>query len=293
MKYSVFTVGLPEYKLEESAALLQKYGYDGVEWRVGEALKGPVDPKVPFGVRYWQANHSTVEISTILDEAPHIKALSDSHGLEIAALAPYLPVADKYTIANVAQAAQIMGCPQIRISVPTYDGSVPYPRLLDETIDHIENLIPIAEKTGVRLNIELHFGNIVPSCSAAHRLVSNFDPKYIGIIHDAGNMVFEGYEQYQMGLEILGPYLAHIHIKNARWIPGEELGDGTQTWHMEWPPMPKGVVDFRTLLKALKSVGYDGWLSFEDFSNEHSTEQKIKNNIEYLKALEAELANQE
>ena len=37
----------------------------------------------------------------------------------------------------------------------------------------------------------------------------------LGIIHDVGNMVYEGYERYEMGLSILGPYLAHVHVKSA------------------------------------------------------------------------------
>ena len=34
MRFAVFTVGLPEYTLEESVVFLRDLGYDGVEWRV-------------------------------------------------------------------------------------------------------------------------------------------------------------------------------------------------------------------------------------------------------------------
>jgi len=47
--------------------------------------------------------------------------------------------------------------------------------------------------------------------------VSDFDLRYIGIIYDLGNMVHEGYENYKLGLELLGDYLSYVHVKNAVW----------------------------------------------------------------------------
>ena len=39
------------------------------------------------------------------------------------------------------------------------------------------------------------------------------------------------------------------------------------------------------MIKALVKVGYDGWLSVEDFSNEKPTREKLEENIAYLKEL--------
>ena len=36
MKYSVFTVVMPEYEPEAAAKALAEWGFDGVEWRVHE-----------------------------------------------------------------------------------------------------------------------------------------------------------------------------------------------------------------------------------------------------------------
>ncbi|MNH42928.1 hypothetical protein D3C79_1047240 [compost metagenome] len=63
----------------------------------------------------------------------------------------------------------------------------------------------------------MHFGNIAPSASLARQLVDGFDAKHIGVIYDPGNMVYEGFEQYKLGLEVLGEYLGHVHVKNAIW----------------------------------------------------------------------------
>jgi sugar phosphate isomerase/epimerase len=82
------------------------------------------------------------------------------------------------------------------------------------------------------------------------------------VIHDAGNMVYEGFEEYRMGLELLGPYLAHVHLKNAAW---QRPSDGG-VWQANWAPLADGVVDWQKLFAALRAVGYTGWLGIEDFS---------------------------
>ena len=37
MKLAVYTCSLPEYSIEEAAALIKEMGYDAVEWRVDVA----------------------------------------------------------------------------------------------------------------------------------------------------------------------------------------------------------------------------------------------------------------
>ena len=41
MKFSVFTVMLPDWDLQTAVTNLAAYGYDGVEWRVTNTRKEP------------------------------------------------------------------------------------------------------------------------------------------------------------------------------------------------------------------------------------------------------------
>lgn len=61
---------------------------------------------------------------------------------------------------------------------------------------------------------------LISSPSAAYRALEGFDPAHIGLIFDPGNMVNEGFEDYQKSFELLGDYIAHIHIKNGILAPG-------------------------------------------------------------------------
>ena len=280
--YSVFTVMTPDLSLEEAASTLNSLGYDGVEWRVANLPKSS-----PERIDYWRGNRATVDASRLLEEAQKIRRLSEENGLAICALGTYLSVDDAAGIENAMEAAKIMKCPQIRVSVPRYDGSRDYNALFKETVEKLKDVEGLAEEHEVKANIEIHMGTICPSASLAYRLVSNFDPEYIGVIFDPGNMVCEGYENWQLGLELLGDYLAHVHVKNTKWQLESEEG-GLKKWRPVMCGLDEGIVDWREVLTVLKKANYDGWLSFEDFS-EGDTLTKLKRDLEFIKGLERSL----
>jgi sugar phosphate isomerase/epimerase len=99
-------------------------------------------------------------------------------------------------------------------------------------------------------------------------------------------MIHEGMENWQWGVEVLGEYLAHVHVKNAKWEVKYGEANGNLVWRASWATMRGGIVNWSDVLSALKKVGYDGYLSNEDFSTEMSTDDKLKDDIEYLKSLE-------
>jgi sugar phosphate isomerase/epimerase len=101
------------------------------------------------------------------------------------------------------------------------------------------------------------------------------------VIHDCGNMVFEGFEDYRRGLEMLGPYLAHVHVKNAAYDRPAAGG----VWRARWAPLHDGVVDFAALFAALRSIGYDGWVVVEDFSQAFDSRTALRENLAFLRGL--------
>jgi sugar phosphate isomerase/epimerase len=183
-----------------------------------------------------------------------------------------------------------LGAPALRIQVPNYDGSESYAKLWDASRTQYEEVVGLAKRHGVKALVELHHRTIVASANAARRFLDGLDPEHVGAIHDAGNMVIEGWEQPRAAFEALGPYLAHVHMKNARWVPGEKLDDGTVKWESSFCPIPDGIADIRTVVRSLGQVGYDGWITFEDFSTEHSVEDNLVHNLAYIKAIVSEVA---
>jgi sugar phosphate isomerase/epimerase len=285
MKLAVFTVSLPEYDPIATVKILGETGYDGVEWRVAAPAPAEKPTDYTYERRYWSYNLSTIDVSRIAAIAPGLKSISDAAGLEICSLTTYLEPWQEEEIESVLAAAQAIGCPNIRVNVPKYNETENYRSLFGRTREQLGRLEQLAGRYGTRINFEIHMGNIIPSASAAFRLVSGFDPRRIGIIFDPGNMVHEGYENYRLGLELLGEYLAHVHIKNALWRQTATGADGVAVWQPTWATLKQGVADLRKLIRALKAIGYDGYLSIEDFSNEADTATKVREGYQFLKEL--------
>jgi sugar phosphate isomerase/epimerase len=294
MKYSVFTVMTPDWELAQVPQNLAEPGYDGVEWRVLPAVDHEEGRQrfpngVPRQARYWMDNQATLELERVVELAPELKRITEAAGLAFCSLATYLFTYDFDQIERVMQAAQIMGCPRLRVRTPAYDRSRNFNLLFDEATAQLGRVEQLARKYGVEANIETHMGHITSSASLAHRLVSQFDPQFIGVIYDPGNMVTEGNECFRMGLELLGPYLHEVHGKNAAWVPGEaDAEDGTVPWQTLPSPMHQGCANWLQVMRDLKAVSYQGWISFEDFSDvdDESTREKCARNLAYLQELE-------
>jgi sugar phosphate isomerase/epimerase len=284
MKYAIFTVSTPHFSPEEAVRRIHAEGYDGIEWRVQDD-DPTVDPPT-----FWRGNRATLPLTEFETDAPAWKRLTEASGLAVPAIATYVACDDTAAAQRAMRGASLLGAPALRIQVPRYDGSTPYTRLWEAAREHYGTIADLAARHGVKALVELHHRTIVPSGSAARRFLDGLDPANVGAIYDAGNMVIEGWEHPRTALEALGPYLAHVHLKNARWIPGETLADGTIRWESAFCPIPEGVADMRSVMRSLRQVGYNGWITFEDFSTERTIEENLARNLAYIRSIEEEIA---
>lgn len=278
MKFSVQTAVLPELTRPEVVRKLSAHGYDAVEWRVHEDYH--IAPK------------------ELVAKAREIKTLVDDLGLEVSCLMGYAPLGDIDQQRWFAEACALMECPRYRPGAVLYDGTRRYQELHQAGVDALGMVLEAIAPFGVKPVIETHFGTIAPSASLALRLVQHFDPARIGVNFDPANLIIEGREAWQMGLELLGPYLDYVHAKNIAWV--RDRGK----WHWEFASMQDGQVDWAEVMRALHRVGYDGTISFENFFQvpmkskgyvgedltQHADvyrdiDQRLEEDLRYLKAL--------
>ncbi|MCM3700150.1 sugar phosphate isomerase/epimerase [Paenibacillus macerans] len=279
MKLSVFTVATPDLTPEELVLAAREAGLDGVEWRFKEV---PAEAKGE-APSFWRNNLCSID--PVLSEAEMLrfKEITEAQGLEVVSVTPYLNSLNLEETERAFRAARLLGAKMIRVGAAGYDGSAPYPELYEATVRYLKEAERMAKQYGIKGVVETHHYTIAPSAGLAHRLVSHCDPEYIGVLFDPGNMVHEGYERFKLGLELLGPYLAHVHVKNALWVQDSARADGTTGWRSEWAPLASGIIDFRKLLIDLKSVGYDGYLGIEDFSGQYDSKTLLKAFAEFMR----------
>lgn len=275
MKYGVFTVMLPDLTPEEAVQSLHASGYDGVEWRVTTVPEAAKSEAPSF----WGNNRCT--LAPTVEDAQRGRTLAQHVGLAIPNLGTYLAVGDLPAVAHALQLAVAAGSPSVRVGVARTDQPGDVRALFAASRAFLAEVEPLARQAGVQALIEMHHGTISASATAARQLVEGFDPACIGVIHDCGNMVFEGFEEYRRGLETLGPYLAHVHVKNAAYDRPAAPG----VWKARWAPLHDGVVDFAALFAALRSVGYDGWIVVEDFSQAFDSHTALRENLAFLRNL--------
>ncbi|MBN8218731.1 MAG: sugar phosphate isomerase/epimerase [Spirochaetes bacterium] len=280
MKFAVFSVSLPEWSPEEALKKLKALGYDGVEWRVIDQ-KPSADGKPSF----WAGNRCTWPVSSFVEDAPRIKAMTAQAGLEMPCLGTYASMDELENVERGMKGAAILGVKKLRVGTQGYDGKAPWLPLRDRAVAKYREVEAMAKRHGVRALIEMHMNTLTPSASSARAFAENFNPAHVGVIYDLGNVVYEGYEHYRLALEALGPYLAHVHVKNAVWKPTHDEATGVTQWKTEAAPLKKGVADFKRFFETLKDIGYDDWVSVEDFSTEGALEDRVRENAGFLRSL--------
>ena len=124
----------------------------------------------------------------------------------------------------------------------------------------LEVFIKSIQPFGVKALIEIHFKTLISSPSLAYLLLKNFDPAQVGAIFDPANMIIEGMEDWKVGVEVLGGYLGHVHVKNASWRKDDK-------WNWSWDELDSGMVDWEDVMRALSSVDYKGYLSNENLKD--------------------------
>lgn len=234
------TTLLPELTdLPDIAARIAAAGYDGIEWRV----------------------HPDYHIrpSEILVQAPQLRELADAHGLRVPCLASYLQWTELGAIEQLLEAARILGCPKVRLAGFVYDRTESYERVHERALEQIARALPLLQSAGVAGLIETHFGTIHASAQGARQIVRHFDPAAVGVILDASNLCVEGREDWALSLDLLGPWLQHVHVRNTEW-----WRDDQNRWRWQWADLATGLVPWQEVFDLLGNRGYSGFATSEN-----------------------------
>jgi sugar phosphate isomerase/epimerase len=277
VKLSVFTASTPDWTPADAVVNLARQGWDGIEWRITDQESAP-EPG------FWAGNRATWPLTGLEECLPTIARITAGAGLAMSAIGGYARCSDHDNVERMLAATAILQASRVRVTMPLL-GTDNYRELFARTRDDITRVAERAAHHGVTALIELHHRTVIASASAAIRLVDGLDPAHVGVIHDIGNLIIEGQEDARAGFEMLGPYLAHVHVKNVAWRPQGLRADGSTAWAEEWVPLRDGQADLAAYFAALRAHGYDGWVTAEDFSTALPLAQRTADNLTYLRSL--------
>jgi len=267
MKVGVYSLSLSDKKPAEVVESARTHGCAGVEW--------------------WCREGGHVDRANLAASARTVAALMKESGLETAGLAPYFntPEARKPgEVEAVFAAARTLGARNVRchsFGYPDPD-KTPYAELMKRQRGWLEDVVvPAAERAGVRLNIEQHHYNICCTPNACRQLVEGLPVKRVGVIYDPGNSLWEGFTDAPYAVDVLGPYLAHVHCKaSAPVFAGGGVPRGRRFAHV-WGAMKDGELDWEGIVRALAAAGYDGYLSIEAL-DQRPSDRKMAEDAPFL-----------
>lgn len=282
MKISATTVMMPQYDMRETAELLRKLGFDGAEWRCRHIPSGQEDrPYSPWGNVKNDFSPNNLE-----QRGEELVAVSREAGLEIVGLATAMAATELEEVRKVAEGCAKWGIKLFRIGAPRgWKAEENYRDLISDTIKAFERALKITRKLGVRVLLEIHRNTVACSASQAYLVVKEFDPKDIGVIFDIANMSLgQGHEPTKMGLDLLGEHVAHVHAGGGQPVATERNEQGHLQYRWDTVDLADSVIDVPGFVAQLKAMGYEGFLSVEDF-REMDLPSKIGRQLEYLRTL--------
>jgi len=168
---------------------------------------------------------------------------------------------------KAARAAQALGAKAIRIDVVARKR--PVAEFLDHAAKTLKQVIEATESTGVAFAIENH-GGTTNNPDFLTPLFERVGSPRLGLTLDTGNFYWFGhplskvYELY----ERFAPRVRHTHCKSIRYPEAEREKQRPMGWEYGKYncPIYEGDIDFRRVVKILRTAGYAGDLCVEDES---------------------------
>ncbi len=248
----LFAPSVSQLSLKETSSLLSRMGYKWVEWRVQTNAAIESSP--------WGKAYNTLVLDRLLEDATEVAGLLQGTDVKVAALQVDAPDDFPDLRKVVREAAAIMNCSKVIRFSPSFDVCAGYRAQRQAFQSSIARWVEEFSKTGGRLCLETHFASISPSVALTMGILEPFSPAQAGVIWDPANTVFEGYEIPAMALDLIGPYLAEVHLKNGEWKREE---DGK--WNFSFCDLSQGILQWPAILKMLAELPYMGPLIVEDY----------------------------
>ncbi|HOA73491.1 MAG TPA: sugar phosphate isomerase/epimerase family protein [Phycisphaerae bacterium] len=139
----------------------------------------------------------------------------------------------------------------------------------------IASLVGEAEQAGVKIGIENVWNRFLMSPLELVQFIDQFKSSSVGAYFDVGNVVLFGYpEQW---IRALGKRIVRVHVKDFKRAAGTAAG---------FVDLLAGDVNWPEVTKALREVGYDGYVTAEMIPPyTHYPEVLIENTARALRAI--------
>lgn len=265
VKLAGHTMATPEFDVFEALRFFKKLGLDGAEIVVQTGYES--------GIPY-EADDAFVR---------RVREEADALGLAVAATTPYLnryndldeAVRQKEVamLKRVIDMTRILGGGSIRIYGGAYQDEETDPdgAKLAQLVKSLRECGDYAAQYGIRLSIENHFGTMTTTAHRTMEVIKAIGHPNVGVLYDQANLAFFPAEEYEEALALQKDHIFYVHVKDLVYRGGKpqkfrsdsvsHISEEIRTVYSRFPG--DGVLDWPAILRGLRDIGYDGWLSLE------------------------------
>lgn len=250
--------------IKEDLSILDKFklikdlGFDGVELDSPNDLneKEILDARDKTGIQIPEVINSVHWKSPLSDPDPAVRAKC------VESMKTSLNDCKKY------------GGTSVLLVPAVVNEKVSYAEAYQRSQAEIRKLLPIAEKTGIKIAVENVWNNFLLSPLEAARYIDEFKHPMVGWHMDLGNVVRYGYpEQW---IRTLGKRILKLHIKDY----SRKLANDQGVWKGFDAELGDGDVNWSAVNKALKEIGYHGWGSAEVNGGDRVRLKEVKDRMD-------------
>lgn len=266
MKKGINIWSFESQPLKNCLTLAQAAGFEGIELALTE--------------------EGELSLTTTEAQLKAIKAQADDCGLALYSLAPglcwkYSLTDDSKIIRDKAEdvvkkqleSAKILGCDTIlvvpgavQVAFAPALGVIDYETVYHRALEALTRLKTHAEALGVAIGVENVWNGFLLSPVEMKSFIDAIDSPFVGSYFDAGNVLAFGEPEHW--ITALGSRIKKVHIKDFRRSVGTLAG---------FVDLLSGDVNFPAVMKALGTVGYDGWITAEVGVAHHYPEASVYN----------------
>ncbi|HET6596926.1 MAG TPA: TIM barrel protein [Anaerolineales bacterium] len=149
----------------------------------------------------------------------------------------------------------------------------------------------VMDEAGLRTVFHHHIGTWVETPDETRKLLDRTDPAILGLCFDTGHWAFAGGDPVQ-GVREFADRIWHVHFKdhdpNVARQSREQGWDGpTSVGQGVFCELGRGDVDFPGVVKALRDIGYAGWIVVEQdvLPGMGTPKESAQRNREYLRSI--------
>ncbi len=257
MQYVLFTDNLADLSIGECCRAAKRAGFEGLDLTLrpgGHVL--PENAELGLAAARAAADRAGMSIPMATTS---IEDTSSPHAEDI--------------LASCAH----HGVRQIKLGYWRYE---PFGRLrqqIDEARRKLARIAKLAARYGVLPCVHVHSGAILANGGAnLYLILQDFPPDEVGAYVDPMHMTVEGgLSGWEMGLDLLAPWIALVGIKNFRWIEDGRDEGGQQRYRPQYTPLSEGQAPLPEFFARLKQLSYDGTVSLHSEYKGSSSFKKL------------------